>query len=111
MYAVVRSGGSQYRVCAGDRIRVQKLDAVVGQAVALDQVLLLSDGERTLLGEPLVADAEVSAEVVSEGRERKIHIWKLRRRKHHLKRQGHRQSYTELRITGIQWPGGNTDGA
>ena len=111
MYAVVRSGGSQYRVSEGDRVRVQKLGVPAGQAVTLDQVLLLGDGDRILVGEPLVVGAQVRAEVVSEGRESKIRIWKLLRRKHHLKRQGHRQPYTELRITGIEWPGGDNDGA
>ncbi len=101
MYAVIRSGGSQHRVQEGELLRVQKLDVPEGEQLTLDQVLLVSDGTRTVLGTPLVAGAAVTAEVVRQGRARRIRIIKMKRRKHHLRRQGHRQPYTELRITGI----------
>ncbi len=102
MYAVIRSGGSQHRVQEGELLRVQKLDVPEGEQLTLDQVLLVSDGTRTVLGTPLVAGAAVTAEVVRQGRARRIRIIKMKRRKHHLRRQGHRQPYTELRITGIR---------
>ena len=101
MYAVVRSGGSQHRVREGELLRVQKLAVPEGEQLTLDQVLLVSDGTRTVLGTPLVAGAAVTAEVVRQGRERRIRIIKMKRRKHYLRRQGHRQPYTELRIIGI----------
>lgn len=106
MYAVVKSGGKQYRVEQGDTIRVEKLDAQEGAELNLDQVLMLSDGDRTTLGAPLVHDAKVAVKVKSHGRGPKIKIVKFRRRKHHHKTQGHRQAYTELEITGIS--GGET---
>ena len=102
MYAVISSGGKQYRVADGEQIKLEKLPAEVGQTVSFDDVLLLSDGEKVNVGAPYVNNASVKAEVVSHGRHKKIHIIKFKRRKHHMKRQGHRQYYTEVKITAIE---------
>ncbi|MBI2959748.1 MAG: 50S ribosomal protein L21 [Betaproteobacteria bacterium] len=101
MYAVFKSGGKQYRAAAGETVRVEKLPAGVGSEVVMDQVLLVVDGEQVRLGTPLVAGASVSAKVVAHGQADKVKIFKLRRRKHYEKHQGHRQKFTELEITGI----------
>ena len=101
MYAVVKTGGKQYRVSAGEKLKVEQLPAEVGSEVVLDQVLLVADGDAVKLGTPLVDGAAVKAKVLSHGRGDKIHIFKLRRRKHYRKSQGHRQNYTELEILGI----------
>jgi large subunit ribosomal protein L21 len=101
MYAVIKSGGKQYRVAAGEKVKVEKLPAEVGAEVVLDQVLALGEGEGVKLGAPLLAGASVKAKVVSHGLGDKVRIFKLRRRKHYAKHQGHRQAYTELEITGI----------
>ncbi len=102
MYAVIRSGGKQYRVAPGDVLRVEKLPVEAGQTVEIDEVLMVGDDGESRVGEPLLAGVKVSAEVVGHGRGDKVHILKFRRRKHHMKRQGHRQYYTALKITGIQ---------
>ena len=101
MYAVIESGGKQYRVAPGDVIRVEKLDAAAGDSVTLDRVLLVSDDTQTRVGGPLVADASVVATVRGHGRGEKIRIFKLRRRKNYRRSAGHRQSYTELEITSV----------
>jgi len=101
MYAVIRTGGKQYRVAAGDKLKVEKLPADVGAEVTLEQVLALGEGEAVKVGAPLVAGAAVKATVLSHGLGEKIQIFKLRRRKHYKKSQGHRQAYTEIEITGI----------
>jgi large subunit ribosomal protein L21 len=101
MYAVIRTGGKQYRVAAGDKLKVEKLPAEVGAEVTLGQVLALGEGESLKIGAPLVAGAAVKATVVSHGLGEKVRIFKLRRRKHYTKSQGHRQPYTEIEITGI----------
>lgn len=101
MYAVIQTGGKQYRVSEGDTLKVEKLPAEAGATVELDRVLMVSDGEDVKIGKPYVVGATVSATVQSHGRHDKVLIVKFKRRKHHLKRQGHRQWYTELRITGI----------
>ncbi|MFP4154905.1 MAG: 50S ribosomal protein L21 [Halothiobacillaceae bacterium] len=101
MYAVVVTGGKQYRVAEGDTVRVELLDAEQGSTVSLDQVLLVANGEDIKVGTPTVSGAKVEAEVVSHGRGKKVEIIKFRRRKHHRKHQGHRQYFTELKITGI----------
>ena len=101
MYAIIRSGGKQYRVKAGEQVRVEALAAEVGATVSLDEVLLVGIGEDVKVGVPLVSGAKVKATVVSHGRGDKVKIFKLRRRKHYQKTQGHRQSYTELRIDDI----------
>jgi large subunit ribosomal protein L21 len=101
MYAVIRTGGKQYRVSAGDTLKVERLSADVGAEVVLDQILAIGEGEAVKCGAPLLAGAAVKATVVAHGRGDKVSIFKLRRRKHYKKSQGHRQQYTEIRITGI----------
>lgn len=104
MYAVVVTGGKQYRVMQGETLRVEKLEAEAGSEVTLDNVLMLGDSDGVKLGDD-VNGASVIAKVVSHGRADKIRIIKFRRRKHHMKRQGHRQYYTEIEITGINGAG------
>jgi len=101
MYAVIKTGGKQYRVMQGETLRVEKLEADVGAAVTFDQVLLVGEGEGITVGTPLVAGASVAATVKAQGRGDKVRIIKFRRRKHHMKQQGHRQYYTEVEITSI----------
>jgi large subunit ribosomal protein L21 len=101
MYAVIKSGGKQYRVESGAQVRVESLTADVGSAVAFEEVLLVGNGESVKVGAPLVSGAKVKATVVSHGRGDKVKIFKLRRRKHYQKTQGHRQNYTEVRIDDI----------
>ena len=101
MYAVVKTGGKQYRVSAGEKIKVETIPADVGAEIALDQVLLMADGDAVTLGNPLVAGASVKAKVIGHGRGDKIDIFKMRRRKHYRKNQGHRQNYTEIEILAI----------
>ena len=100
-YAVVRSGGCQYRVQEGDMVRVARLDAERGGEIQLDEVLMVGYGEEVRVGTPRLEGARVTARVHAHGRHPRILMYKLRRRKHHLKRRGHRQPYTELAITGI----------
>ncbi len=101
MYAIIATGGKQYRVAEGDLLRVEKLEAEVGSDVDFDQVLLVGDGDDVRVGAPLVEGGKVTATVESHGRGDKIRIIKFRRRKHHRKQMGHRQYYTAVRITGI----------
>jgi large subunit ribosomal protein L21 len=101
MYAVIVTGGKQYRVSQGDKLRVEKLDTAEGESVDLDQVLMVVDGDDVRIGTPVLDGGKVTAEVKAHGRGDKVNIIKFRRRKHHMKRQGHRQAYTELEITGI----------
>jgi large subunit ribosomal protein L21 len=101
MYAVVETGGKQYRVSEGQTVKVEKLVADVGATVDLDNVLMIADGENIKVGKPYVDGGKVTATVKSHGRGKKIEIIKFRRRKHHRKQMGHRQHYTELEITGI----------
>ena len=101
MYAVVRTGGKQYRVSAGEKLKVEQIPADVGAEVVLGEVLLVGEGEAVRLGAPLVDGASVTAKVLAHGRGEKVHIFKMRRRKHYRKSQGHRQNYTEIEITGI----------
>ncbi len=105
MYAVIKTGGKQYRVIAGERLKVEKLVADVGATVTLDQILMVSDGATTTIGSPIIAGATVSATVLSHGRGDKVMIFKFRRRKHYRKTQGHRQSYTEIQIGDISASG------
>ena len=105
MYAVIKTGGKQYRVVAGEKLKVEKLAADVGATVTLDQILMVSDGATTTIGSPIIAGATVSATVVSHGRGDKVMIFKFRRRKHYRKTQGHRQSYTEIQIGDISASG------
>lgn len=101
MYAVMVTGGKQYRVMKGETLRVEKLDVEAGSTVDFDQVLLLGDGDKVTVGAPTVAGAKVSAAVKGHGRHDKVRIVKFRRRKHHRKQAGHRQHFTEIEITGI----------
>ena len=101
MYAVIKTGGKQYRVAPGENIKIESLEADVGATIVLDQVLMVADGEAVKLGTPTVTGAKVSATVVSHGRGPKIRIFKMRRRKHYQKTQGHRQNYTEIRVDAI----------
>lgn len=101
MYAVIRTGGKQYRVSSGEKLRIELLTADVGEAVQFEQVLAIGEGEGVKVGAPFVAGATVKATVVSHGRGDKVHIFKMRRRKHYKKSQGHRQSFTEVRIDDI----------
>ena len=101
MYAVIKTGGKQYRVTEGETLKVEKLDVEEGAAVEFDQVLMIADGDQIQVGAPYVEGARVTATVKSQGRGPKVLIVKFRRRKHYRKTQGHRQSYTELKIGGI----------
>jgi len=101
MYAVIQTGGKQYRVSQGDTLKVEKLGADEGASVELDKVLMVADGEDIKVGAPYVEGGKVTATIKSHGRGKKVKIIKFRRRKHHMKRQGHRQWFTELEITGI----------
>ena len=101
MYAVIKTGGKQYRVVAGEKLKVEQIPADIGQEIILDQVLMVGVGADVKVGAPLVAGAKVSAKVVSHGRADKVKIFKLRRRKHYQKHQGHRQNYTEIEISAI----------
>jgi len=101
MYAVIKTGGKQYRVTAGEALRVEKLDAQAGAEVILREVLLVGQGDDVKVGAPLVPGAAVTATVLSQGKGDKVRIFKMRRRKHYRKSQGHRQLYTEIRIDSI----------
>lgn len=101
MYAVIRTGGKQYRVSEGQTLKVEKMEHGVGDTVEFDQVLMLGDGDRVVVGKPLVDGGRVTATVRSQARAPKVHIVKFRRRKHHRKQMGHRQYFTEVQITGI----------
>ncbi len=101
MYAVIASGGKQHRVEEGEVLRLEKIELATGETVKFDQVLMVADGDNIKIGAPVVDGAQVTAEVLNHGRADKVKIIKFRRRKHSLKRQGHRQWYTEVKITGI----------
>ena len=101
MYAVIKTGGKQYKVAAGEKIKVEQIAADVGQEITIEEVLAVGNGADLKIGTPLVAGAIVKATVVSHGRHDKVRIFKMRRRKHYQKRQGHRQTYTELQIASV----------
>jgi len=101
MYAVIKTGGKQYKVVPGEKLKVEQLPAQVGAQVVLDQVLLIGDESSVRLGQPIVVGATVTATVLAHGRGDKVKIFKMRRRKHYQKHQGHRQGFTELKIDGI----------
>lgn len=101
MYAVIISGGKQYRVKEGQALRLEKLDVVAGDSIEFDKVLMLADGDNVKVGAPYLSGAKVKAEVIRQGRGDKIYIIKMKRRKHYMRRTGHRQDFTEVRITGI----------
>jgi large subunit ribosomal protein L21 len=102
MYAVIVTGGKQYKVAEGEYLKIEKLEVATGESVTFDRVLLVANGDDVNIGAPVVAGATVKAEVISQGRHDKVRIIKFRRRKHHMKRMGHRQWFTEIKITGIQ---------
>src|ERR1043165_7942576 len=101
MYAVIKTGGKQYRVAAGEKLKVETITADVGREVVLDKVMLVGNGDAVTLGKPFVAGATGATKVVAHGRHDKVRIFKMRRRKHYQKHQGHRQNYTELSIESI----------
>jgi large subunit ribosomal protein L21 len=101
MYAVIKTGGKQYKVAAGGKLKVESLPVEVGGEVELKDVLMVADGDSIKVGTPLLAGASVKATVLAHGRGDKVMIFKFRRRKHYRKTQGHRQNYTEIRIDGI----------
>ena len=101
MYAVIKTGGKQYRVAPGEKLKIESITADVGTTIVLDQVLMVAEGESVKVGNPTVTGAKVSATVLSHGRGQKVRIFKLRRRKHYQKTQGHRQNYTEIRVDEI----------
>ncbi len=101
MYAVIVTGGKQYRVAQGDTLRIEKLDVAEGDSIDFDKVLMVADGDDIKVGAPYLDGGKVSAQIKAHGRGKKVEILKFHRRKHHMKRQGHRQAYTEVEITGI----------
>ena len=101
MYAVVRTGGKQYRLGVGDSVKVEKLFDEVGNIVELSQILMVSDGGEVKVGTPLVTGASVKAEIVGHGRNKKIRVFKMKRRKKYRRTQGHRQAFTQLKVTEI----------
>jgi len=101
MYAVIKTGGKQYRIQVGEKLKIEQLKVENGSELVIDQVLMVADGDKISAGTPLVAGAKVNATVLGHGRHDKIRIFKMRRRKHYQKHQGHRQNYTEIQITGI----------
>ena len=102
MYAVIKTGGKQYKVRPGEKLKIEQIPADIGSVITLDQVLAIGGGEGIKLGAPILSGATVKATVVSQGRHDKVKIFKMRRRKHYQKRQGHRQNFTELLIESIQ---------
>jgi large subunit ribosomal protein L21 len=101
MYAVIKTGGKQYKVAIGEKVKVEQIAAAVGDEVVIDKVLAVGDGAALKVGSPLIAGASVKATVVSHGRHPKVTIFKMRRRKHYQRHGGHRQSYTELQIGAV----------
>ena len=102
MYAVIKTGGKQYRVKEGDILKVESLSSDIGSTIKFEEVLMIADGDNITCGTPTISKANVSAEVVEHGRHKKVKIIKFRRRKHHMKQMGHRQNYTQVKITGIK---------
>ncbi|MBO7380472.1 MAG: 50S ribosomal protein L21 [Neisseriaceae bacterium] len=101
MYAVIKTGGKQYKVSVGDKLKVEQIPADIDSTIELSEVLMIADGDAVKVGTPLVEGAKVTATVVAHGRGEKIRIFKMRRRKHYQKHQGHRQNFTEIRIDAI----------
>jgi large subunit ribosomal protein L21 len=101
MYAVVATGGKQYKIQEGETLRIEKIDGNVGEAFTFDQVLLVADGDKLAVGQPMVAGASVSAHIVEQGKEKKILVFKYKRRKRYRRKQGHRQPFTSVRIDSI----------
>ncbi|MEY4729370.1 MAG: 50S ribosomal protein L21 [Burkholderiales bacterium] len=101
MYAVIKTGGKQYRVISGEKLKIEQIPADVGAEITMDQVLMMGEGDSVKIGTPILSGVSVKAKVLSHGRHDKVQIFKMRRRKHYQKHQGHRQNYTEIQITGI----------
>ena len=101
MYAVIKTGGKQYKVTVGEKLKVEQIPAELDSQIVLEEVLMVADGDNVQIGAPLVAGAKVTATVVSHGRHDKVRIFKMRRRKHYQKRQGPRQNFTEISIDAI----------
>ena len=101
MHAVIKTGGKQYRVVTGEKLKIEQIPAEVGTEITLDQILMVGEGESVQIGTPFLTGASVKATVLSQGRHDKVMIFKMRRRKHYQKHQGHRQNYTEIRIDTI----------
>lgn len=102
MYAIIKSGGKQYRVTQGQVVRLEKLTAEAGESISFDEVLMVGNGEDAQFGAPLLSGVKVTGEVISQGRAKKVKILKFKRRKHHMKQMGHRQYFTEVKITNIE---------
>ena len=102
MYAVIKTGGKQYRVQEGDKLKVEKLETEVGKKHTFNEVMMVGEGDKVTIGTPIIQKASVEAKIVAQGKGKKVHIIKFRRRKHHLKRQGHRQLFTEIEIGKIK---------
>ena len=101
MYAVLKTGGKQYKVSVGDKLKIEQIVEAVGDNVTFAEVLMVANGDDIQVGTPLVNGATITASVVADGRHKKVSIFKMRRRKHYQKHQGHRQNYTEVRIDAI----------
>ncbi len=101
MYAVIKTGGKQYKVTVGEKLKVEQIPAELDSQIVLNEVLMIADGDAVTVGAPFIEGASVKATVVSHGRGDKVRIFKMRRRKHYQKRQGHRQNFTEIRIDAI----------
>lgn len=101
MYAIIKTGGKQYRVEAGLKLKIEQIPADIGSELVIDEVLMIADGDNVSVGKPLLSGTSVKATVLNQGRHDKVRIFKMRRRKHYQKHQGHRQNYTEIQITGI----------
>ncbi len=101
MYAVIKTGGKQYKVASGEKLKIEQIPADIGSEITIDQVLAIGAGDSLKFGEPLVVGASVTATVIAQGRHDKVKIFKMRRRKHYQKRQGHRQNFTEILINNI----------
>ncbi len=102
MYAVIKTGGKQYRVIQGETLKIETVAGDVGSAIVLDKVLMVGNGDKVSVGKPMLTGATVTATIIATGRHDKVKIFKMRRRKHYQKHQGHRQNYTEIRIDGIK---------
>lgn len=101
MYAVIKTGGKQYQVAVGDKIKIELIPADIDSKITLSEVLMIADGEKTVIGTPFVDGASVTASILAEGRHKKVRIFKMRRRKHYQRHQGHRQYFTEIQIDAI----------
>lgn len=101
MYAVIKTGGKQYKVAVGDKLKIEVIPADIGGKITITDVLMVADGDNVVVGSPVVDGASVAASVIGTGRHKKVRIFKMRRRKHYQKSQGHRQNYTEIQIDSI----------